>query len=150
MRRRSVIVVLAAVLVLLAGFAIAIWRTSVDTVNNRADSKAGATLPTRTVDAAGVAVKIEPQQIDATGAAFRISFDTHSVDLEFDVTQIAHLTVADAPWTASSWAGDGPGGHHRSGLVRFSSGGAPAGTAVLHLSGLPEPVVASWTLIGGG
>jgi hypothetical protein len=150
MRRRGMIVVLAALLGLVAAAAFASWRSSVDTGNDRAASTAKPMIPTRTVDAGGVAVKIEPQQIDATGAVFRLSFDTHSVDLRFDVTPNAHLTVSDAPWTASSWSGDGPGGHHRSGLIPFSNGGPPTGNAVLHLSGLPEPVVANWTLIGGG
>lgn len=101
---------------------------------------------TKTVEAGAVTVKIEPLRIDAAGAEFKVVFDTHSVDLDFDVARIATLTVAGAPWTGATWSGDGPSGHHREGTVRFAAAGPAQGSAVLSLGGLPGPVTATWTL----
>ena len=107
---------------------------------------AAPALATRTVEAGAVTVKIDPVRIDASGAEFKVAFDTHSVDLDFDVARNATLTVADTPWTGASWSGDGPSGHHRAGTVRFAAAGPAQGAAVLNLGGLPGPVTATWTL----
>lgn len=103
-------------------------------------------LATKTVEAGAVTVKINPVRIDATGAEFKVAFDTHSVDLDFDVARIATLTVAGTPWTGATWSGDGPSGHHRAGTVRFAAAGPAESSAVLSLAGLPGPVTATWTL----
>ena len=103
-------------------------------------------LATRTVEAGAVTVKIDPTRLDAGGAEFDVSFDTHSVALDLDVAGSAALTVAGAPWAGATWSGDGPGGHHREGTLRFAPGGPAEGRAALSISGLPGPVTAAWTL----
>lgn len=105
-------------------------------------------LATKTVEAGAVTVKIDPVRVDAAGAEFKVSFDTHSVTLDFDVARNATLTVAGAPWSGAVWSGDGPDGHHRAGTIRFGPGGPAQGSAVLSLGGLPAPVTATWTLGG--
>lgn len=105
-------------------------------------------LATRTVEAGAVTVKIDPVRLDAAGAEFKVSFDTHSVNLDFDVARNATLTVAGAPWAGATWSGDGPSGHHRTGTIRFGPSGPAEGAAVLSLGGLPAPVTATWTLGG--
>jgi hypothetical protein len=144
--RRFLIVVAIAVLAL-AGVACGgnAKTASPDTRGEPTQSSAPA-LATKTVEAGLVTVKIDPVRIDATGAEFKVIFDTHSVDLDLDVARNATLTVADAPWTGATWSGDGPSGHHREGTVRFAAAGPARGAAELSLGGLPGPVTASWTL----
>ena len=147
MRRRGLI----AVVVLVAGFlvlrGVAAWRDTESSVE-RTPAKAAPAFAERTIKSGAVTVKIEPTRIDAAGAEFRVAFDTHSFDLGLDVARHAHLTVGDKAWTASTWSGDGPGGHHRAGTLHFSPSGAPTGTAELHLDGLPTPVTATWPVNG--
>lgn len=110
------------------------------------DSVSTPTLPTRTVEAGAVTVELQPRQLDATGAAFKISFDTHSVALDVDVARESRLVVGGVTWPVAGWSGDGPGGHHREGELRFRAAGSATGTATLTLAGLPEPVTATWDL----
>lgn len=103
-------------------------------------------FPTRTVEAGAVTVKITPQQVTGDGASFTVVFDTHSVDLDLDVADTAGLVVDGQEWTAATWDGAGPGGHHREGTLSFDAAGEPNGSAVLTIVGLPEPVQATWDL----
>lgn len=148
MRRRGLIIFVALVVAFLAFRGFAAWRDTEGRVDKAANAKQAPALAARTVEAGGVTVKVEPRRIDATGAEFAVSFDTHSVDLGFDVARNAHLTVDGAVWTGARWSGSAAGGHHRSGTLRFTSAGAASGTATLHMSGLPQPVTATWTLGG--
>ncbi|HLE49698.1 MAG TPA: hypothetical protein VI791_00955 [Patescibacteria group bacterium] len=53
---------------------------------------------------------------------FEIEFNTHSVELDFDISQIASLTDEKLnAYTSSTWEGSPPGGHHRKGILTFSS-----------------------------
>ena len=109
---------------------------------------AGPALDPRTVDAGEVTVKITPVRVDADGAEFDLTFDTHTVDLGLDVARAARFSVAGRTWTGATWEGAAPGGHHREGTLRFRAAGQPSGTARLAIGGLPEPVVATWRLGG--
>lgn len=141
--RRSLIL-LAAGVVVVAG-ALAIATRSGERDPRLAGSSSG--LGARTVAAGEVDVKIEPLQLDDRGAAFKITFDTHSVELDADPT-LATLDVGGRSWPVDGWSGDGPGGHHREGELRFEAAGAATGTATLTISELPEPVETSWDLEG--
>ena len=110
---------------------------------------AAAGFDTRTIEAGEVTVAITPTRVDSATATFEIAFDTHSVDLDFDVAGGAALTVDGATWTNATWEGDGPGGHHRSGTLTFTSAGEPAGEATVTIDGLPDPVTTTWTLPEG-
>ena len=103
-------------------------------------------LSSRTVKAGAVDVKVEPRQLDAQGAIFKITLDTHSADLSTDLTKSASLDVGGVAWTVSGWSGDAPGGHHREGTLTFAPGGPAAGAVRLMIAGLPGPVDVSWTL----
>lgn len=102
-------------------------------------------LETRTVSAGEVDVKIEPRRLDRSGAAFKITLDTHAVELSADLT-LARLEVGGTNWPVIGWSGDGPGGHHREGELRFDAAGPVGGTATLTVPQLPAPVEASWEL----
>ena len=117
------------------------WRDSGPSATNTA---ATSSLPVRTIEAGAVTVKVEPRQLDAAGAVFKVTFDTHSVDLDQDLIRQARLVVGDTTWPVTGWSGDGPGGHHREGELRFAGAGPATGTAILTIDGLPEPVAATW------
>ena len=104
-------------------------------------------LETRTVGAGEIDIKIEPRQLDDRGAVFAITLDTHSVELAMDLAA-AELSVGDTSWPVAGWDGDGPGGHHREGDLRFDAAGAAVGTARLTLPGFSEPVEVTWELEG--
>jgi hypothetical protein len=144
-RRRVWLIIGAVTLAFLALRGFVAWSDWRDR-DSSTSTPASSGLPTRTVEAGAVTVKLEPRQMDASGAVFKISFDTHSVDLGFDVARQARLVVDGVTWPVAGWSGSGPGGHHRDGELRFTASGPASGTATLTISALPKPVRASWTL----
>lgn len=145
-RPRLWLVVVAAVAVLVIG-GLVTWAKRHDTGSGTIKAgTATSSLATRTVEAGAVTVKVEPRQLDADGAVFKVSFDTHSVNLDQDLVRQARLVVGDTTWPAASWSGDGPGGHHREGELRFIAAGTATGPATLSIAGLPAPVTATWDL----
>ena len=110
------------------------------------NGSATTSLADRTVEAGSVTVKLHPRQLDSDGAVFTISFDTHEIELDQDMVRQASLVVGETPWPALAWSGDGPGGHHREGELRFTAAGPAAGIATLSIDGLPEPASATWEL----
>jgi len=105
-------------------------------------------LPSRSLTAGAVNVVITPTRLDATGATFAISLDTHSADLSLDLTTAAKLDVNGTTWAVDRWTGAAPGGHHRAGNLTFTAPGPPTGTVHLTISGLPGPIDATWQ-VGG-
>lgn len=108
---------------------------------------AGA-LPAVDVMAGSVGITIEPIRIDASGALFRVTMDTHSGDLSVDPAASSALTVDGVEWSSPTWTGDPPGGHHRQGELAFEAGGPATGEATLSIGGFSAPVEASWSLGG--
>lgn len=137
MFRRRLIV--AAVAVMAAVATVAVTKRG-------GDPPAPKAFAEREIEVGEVTVKVRPVLIDEEGAEFRVVFDTHSVDLGFDVAANARLTVGGSAWTAPTWAGAAPGGHHREGTLRFRSGGPAMGDVELRMSGLPAPLTATWTI----
>jgi len=118
--RRGLITVAAAVAVAVAGVLI------VAAVSGDHDPTMPAPalgLDTRVVEAGEVDVEIEPRRLDDEAAVFAVAFDTHSVELSADLTRTATLEVDGADWPVDAWSGDGLGGHHRAGELRFRAGG---------------------------
>lgn len=51
---------------------------------------------------------------------FQIAMNTHSVDLDFDLTQISTLhDNFGKDYYPFKWDGSEPGGHHREGILKF-------------------------------
>jgi hypothetical protein len=85
---------------------------------------AAAQLATQKHTANGVTVAVTPANL-AAGAKtwdFSIVLDTHSQDLSDDIERSAVL-VDDRgnEFKALAWDGAAPGGHHRSGVLRFNA-----------------------------
>jgi hypothetical protein len=144
-RRSRLWLLLVAVALMLLVIGLAVARRDAGSSTARAGATSSS-LPIRTVSAGAVTIKVEPRQLDASGAVFKITFDTHSEDLDQDLTRQARLTVGGTTWPDATWSGDGPGGHHREGELRFAAAGTPAGTATLSIDGFPEPVAATWDI----
>lgn len=135
MRRRLIPIGVAAAVVIAGAFAV---------VSSRGDGGPGDTrasrLATRTAEAGEVTVQATLRRLDAGGAVADIVFDTHSVELDLDVGAGATFTVGGTAWPVEGWDGDGPGGHHREGELRFTAAGPAGGDAVLTIAGLSEEV----------
>lgn len=112
------------------------------------DDGSDSALETRTVEAGEVTVEIVPLKLDSGGAKFELTFDTHSVELDFDVASVARLIVAGVEWRPAVWEGDPPGGHHREGTLSFEATGDGVGTAELRIDDLPAPVSTMWDVSG--
>ncbi len=80
----------------------------------------------KTVEGGAVTVEVTPIALKP-GAPFefKIAMDTHSVDLVDDMLKAVVLRDdSGKEYAPLEWNGAGPGGHHRSGTVKFAS---PAG-----------------------
>jgi len=97
----------------------------------------------------GVTVKVTPRSLAGTEWTFDVAFDTHSQELKDDPLKAA-VVVADGgkPSSPTGWQGDGPGGHHRKGVLRFKAPAAsPAGVELrLQRPGEAAPRVFRWQL----
>lgn len=70
-----------------------------------------------------VEVIVTPSVIEiGSSVAFRIAFSTHTVDLDFEATEIAGLIDnMGREYSLMSWQGDPPGGHHREISLEFAA-----------------------------
>lgn len=110
---------------------------------------ATANLPAQTSSQSGVTVKVTPRSLAAAVWEFEVVFDTHSQELNDDPLKAAVL-VADGstPSSPTGWQGDGPGGHHRQGVLRFKPAAASPARVELRLQrpGETAPRVFRWQL----
>lgn len=129
--------VLLAALALVA-LAILVW-------SNSSPHNAASPPPTRTMQAGPIEAAVTPLTLDVSGAVFQVKLDTHAGALDLDVASSARLRINGVPAGGATWEGQGPGGHHREGTLRFTRP-VPAGATVeLHITGLAADVTASWT-----
>ena len=128
----------------IAGMTLAVIAALARYADLSGSGSSSAGYPTRTVDVGAVAVSLRLASIDASSATVEVSFGTHSGSLDVDVAHNARLTVGGVAWPSASWRGDGPGGHHRKGDMRFSAAGPARGTVTFTLTGLEQPATATW------
>ncbi len=69
-----------------------------------------------------VTVDVQPTALEVgKPVAFDIAMNTHSVDLSDDMTKISTLRDdAGKEYKPTAWEGGEPGGHHRSGTLKFA------------------------------
>jgi len=110
---------------------------------------AAGNLPPQTSIQSGVTVKLTPRSLAGAEWEFEVVFDTHSGELKDDLLTAAVL-VADGrtPSSPTGWQGDGPGGHHRKGVLRFKPPAASPASIELRLQrpGEAAPRVFRWQL----
>jgi hypothetical protein len=97
-------------------------------------------------------VEVTPLNLagSSTTLEFEVAFNTHSVDLGFDPAALSVLRDGQGrDYPATAWEGDAPGGHHRSGTLRFEVPNAPADSVeviIRDVAGVPERVF-HWDLV---
>lgn len=86
-----------------------------------------------------VTVTVTPTELRVgKNPQFEVVFETHSVELDFDISQVTGLTdAAGNSYGLPSWDGTPPGGHHRRGNLVFEKPlAAVAGTVTLIFANL--------------
>lgn len=118
-------------------------------VDDSGPRRADGGLSARKATIGGLEVTVTPTRLDSSGAEFRVVFDTHTGAPGIDVSAHSVLVVDGTHWADPGWSGDGPGGHHRSGILRFEPAGPAQGDARLTISGLERPLEVGWELPEG-
>jgi hypothetical protein len=86
----------------------------------QSSSSSGWDLSTQRNDAGRVEIDVTPLALDGDTWEFEVAFNTHTVDLGFDLTEVGALRCdRGQEFDAVAWEGSGPGGHHRSGVLKF-------------------------------
>lgn len=84
----------------------------------------GWDLSPRHNDAGRVAIEVQPLTLGDGQEIweFGVALNTHSVDLSYDLMEVAELRCERGEeYQPSSWDGSPPGGHHRRGVLRFAA-----------------------------
>lgn len=70
----------------------------------------------------GVTVRVTPRELAPAAKSweFEIVLETHSQDLTDDLKAEASLVADGAKQAPTAWQGTPPGGHHRTGVLRFA------------------------------
>ncbi|MFB0534985.1 MAG: hypothetical protein ACETWR_08385 [Anaerolineae bacterium] len=99
-------------------------QPSPPTMETGQPSTSGWDLSSRRNDAGRVVIDVQPQKLDDDQETweFAVALNTHSVNLDFDMTEVSALRCdQDQEYTPTVWEGPGPGGHHRSGVLKFAA-----------------------------
>lgn len=80
--------------------------------------------------------------------SIELAFDTHSVDLAFDVDAAIELTFDGRRVERAYWDGAPPGGHHRYGTIWLPEIPRGGQTVALRFTGLGDPVTFTWRVPG--
>ena len=82
-----------------------------------------------------VDIKVTPLVLKAgEKPQFKLEFNTHSVELDFDIVSVAILTDdLGNTYKPATWDGSTPGGHHREGTLAFAGNLKAAKTLTLTL-----------------
>lgn len=123
--------VIIAILVTFFALGVAIWvyinvsnNSSVPIEESGKPLAKKEQLLTKTSSEAEVTVDVTPVNILEDGETFdfNITLETHSVNLDQDLT-LNSVLIDDEnnSYNPIKWEGDPPGGHHRSGTLKFKS-----------------------------
>lgn len=91
-------------------------------IHQPAPPQRASAYETKEQSGGNVTVSVTPRNLTSKMLPqFDVTFDTHSVNLDFDVTASATLTDAQGNTLGqSTWDGTAPPSHHRSGTLTFS------------------------------
>ena len=117
--------VLILIIVVLAGILLFnLNKTDPDT-NNQAPKKQVATINSpfgeKVNEEGEVRVYVKPVSLTlGQKASFELAFDTHSINLDFEIEPSIKLIDSDGKiYSRATWNGSAAGGHHRSGIITF-------------------------------
>jgi hypothetical protein len=97
------------------------------------------TLAPQTRSEGGVQVKVTPKNITVAADTwdFEVALNTHSVALDQDLAKTTVMVDAQGKqYLPIAWNGDPPGGHHRSGVLRFKALAALPPSLELRINGI--------------
>ena len=102
-----------------------------------AQAAAGEVAP-QSIEGGGVTVKVTPLNLSDAAADtldFEVVLDTHTVELNYDIAQLALLTDnLGNEYTPASWTPEQSGGHHVSGKLSFADRATILQSGVTELS----------------
>jgi hypothetical protein len=102
-------------------------------------SSAAPALVARSSNEAGVTVVVTPKALGpgVTVWEFDVVMDTHTKPLNDNLPQIAALVDGTGRrYAPVAWKGDAPGGHHRKGVLQFSSPAEMPKSVELQITGV--------------
>ncbi len=81
-----------------------------------------STYKTEASNKAAVTVQVTPETLNpGSPAVFKVEMNTHSVDLNYDIVNLAQIADdSGITYKPTSWTG-GKGGHHIEGILTFPS-----------------------------
>src|SRR3989344_5048688 len=117
---RFILILIAVIAIFLAYFFFAVNRDISKRASDSQQQTDKSSFETKTDEQGQVSIKITPQTFSGSQWKFDVVLDTHSVDLNQDLTQIAEL-IDDkgGVYKPIAWEGSAPGGHHREGVLAF-------------------------------
>lgn len=95
----------------------------------------------------GVTVRVEPRGFPREGMwEFAVTLESHTEELDDDLVFSATLFADGKPYRPAGWQGSPPGGHHRTGILRFRTITPPPQRVELRIRRADEtrPRVFSW------
>lgn len=117
-------IVLIAVFLLFTGAFDRTKESTAERVEQPNEAVQAEQWETKTDDQPPVTIKITPIVLGKDTALwkFKIVFDTHSGNLDYDILAAAILTDDKSTiYKPTAWEGPGPGGHHREGILVFNA-----------------------------
>lgn len=110
------------------------------------------TFDTQTSDAGQVVIDVTPRTFGQDAWDFEVALNTHSVSLNFDLTTVSVLRCDQGQeYAPVAWEGSGPGGHHRSGVLKFAAVDHPVSLVeivIRDVAEVPERIF-RWDVPGG-
>lgn len=138
-----------------SGYEVERADTAVETVSVKGDtalvSKPGAAkgLKTQEKELGAVTLEVTPENLEpGNQAIFEVVLNTHSVELDYDFTEVFSLTDdTGRSYAAQQWTG-GNSGHHLSGQILFEPLGEDAEFVTLTAKGIDnQSAVFEWEIL---
>ena len=117
-------------------------------LSNEATATPSYELPELTKQAGAVEIKVKPSQLEVgKNILFTVTLDTHSVELSYDLAELAYVEDnLGNKYEPESWSG-GKGGHHLSGELSFAKLKSKANGIKLNFEEIEnEEVIFEWEL----
>ena len=146
---KNTIITIAAIAILAIGFVLLYQNRPAEqktpaTPETAREASSSQKWETKTDDQAGVTIVVTPLDLapESSEWKFDIGINTHSVELDQDMTKIVVLTDDQGKeYKPVAWDGAAPGGHHREGVLTFKAISPMSRSVELtikNIGGIPE------------
>ncbi|PIR73177.1 MAG: hypothetical protein COU40_03955 [Candidatus Moranbacteria bacterium CG10_big_fil_rev_8_21_14_0_10_35_21] len=110
--------------------------------NQKSDIKKEGILKTQENGEGPVTIAVTPEDFPEEKDKlwkFEVLLNTHSVELNYDLTQISALVDENGnEYKPTAWEGDPPSGHHRTGILIFNSISPKPDSITLKIKGVGD------------